>query len=275
MSRILRNICLLILTLIGVQCGSKEKVQTGVANLPPEFNDPYLQSFRNKNIRYAISERLSLTRDPYPDTIDFDQRGNIVRIRRYGGEEKRAYDSNDFLVRRWERSDVTMQYIARYSVHGDTLIQSWRELNSHDWELRGDTTSEPHEVNYFVFDQNGRVIQEFNDGFGPMNYVYSDGKLVRKEIEMRQNNDDNFHLERTTEVTYDSNGEIQKLKLSQLNSRDPERLFYFSKGLLDSCTVTSVREEGSRRVRYRYRYIYIIDPDDNLLSMSKSIKMAK
>jgi hypothetical protein len=253
MNRISRNIAYLILMIVAVQCGSREKVQTGVVFLPPELSDPYLQSFRNKNIKYITSERLGRLKDPYPDTIDFDRRGNIVRIKRYGEEEKRAYDANDFLVRRWQRSDVTVQYIARYSIHGDTLVQSWRELNSRDWDLRGDTITRPHKVKSFVFDRNGRLIHEFIDGSGPMIYIYSKNKLVRKEIEQRRNDENEFSVERTAEFDYDDLGEIKTVKSRLLDGQDSEYLFYFSKGLLDSC---QYRVYQSLEQRYKYQYVY-------------------
>ena len=253
MNRISKNIAYIILTIVALQCGRKEQVQSGVTISPPEFSNPYLQSFRNKNIKHIISERLGPTKDPYPDTIDFDRRGNIVRIKRSGEEEKRAYDANDFLVRRWQTSDVTVQYIARYSVHGDTLVQSWRKLNSRDWHLQGDTTTRPHEINYFVFDRAGRIIQEFIDGSGPLTYVYSKNKLVQKEIEQRRNDEDDFKLVIAAEFDYDDFGNIMTVKSRLLDGQESEYVYYYSKALLDSGHFYVYR---SLEERYRYKYIY-------------------
>lgn len=238
--------------IVAVQC-SGEKAQNGVLILPPEFSDPYFQSFRNKKIKHIISERLDRVRIPHNDTIDFDRRGNVVRIKRYGEEEKRAYDTNDFLVRRWQRSDIAVQYIARYFIHRDTLVQSWRELNSSDWDLQGDTTTTTHDVNSFVFDRNGRIAYEFLDGSGPMIYIYSKNKLVRKEIEQRRNDQDEFNIERAAEFVYDARGDIKTIISRMLDGQDSQHNFYFSNGLLDS---SHYLRSKSIEERYRYRYVY-------------------
>lgn len=226
---------------------------------PPELSDPYLQSFRNKKIKYVISERLEV-KDFYPDTIEFDRQGNIVRIRHtriWGDEERRAYDSSGFLVRRWLRSDVVLQYIARYSIKGDTLVQSWRELKSHDWDLSGDTTSMPREVDHYIFDQKGKLIHGSDeDHGGPIIHIYSNNKLVRKEIEVRINDEDEFHKETTAEYEYDVNGEIQKIKLFN-TLYGSQQVFYFSSGLIDSCHITTTRYDDRPRLeRFGYRYVY-------------------
>ena len=222
--------------------------------MPPEFSDPYLQSFRNKNIKYVISERLE-AKDLYPDTIELDQQGNIVRIRRWGEEERRTYDSNGILLRWWLRSDITLHYIAKYSVHGDTLVQLWRKLNSHVWDLGSDTTTRPYEVNFFVLDKSGRITQSSRDGFGPTIYIYSKNKLVRKEIEIKRNNEDEFHWEKTAEYAYDDNQEIKTMKIILHDGRE-EDIFYFSAGLIDSCKITSYKDYGTFQARYKYRYVY-------------------
>jgi hypothetical protein len=253
MTRVLKNIALAILVLVIVQCGSKDNLKSPVTISPPELSDPYLQSFRNKNIKYIIFERLGRVKDPYPDTIELDHRGNIVRIHRSGEEEKREYDGNDFLIRRWLRSDVTVQYLARYSIHGDTLVQSWREFKSGDWDLRYDTTTRPHDINYFIFGLNGRVTHEFIDGSGPMIYIYSKNKLIRKEIEQRRNDEDEFSLEKAAEFEYDDLEEIKTVKSRLLDGQDSEYRFYFSTGLLDSC---QYRAYQTLEERYKCRYVY-------------------
>ncbi|MGC3945588.1 MAG: hypothetical protein QM762_13895 [Chryseolinea sp.] len=244
------NAFLLVLVIAVLSCNNKQTAANRRTIYPPEFSDPYLEAFRGKNIKFIVSE------PPLSDTIEFDRRGNLVRIKKYGQEEKRAYDSNNFLIRRWIRSDFTKQYTVRYSNHGDTLIQIWRELNSNDWILRNDTTSFPHEVDHFVFDKSGRIIQEFDDGFGPVRYVYSHGKLSRKEAEVRRNNEDEVHLEVIADYAYSTNGQLQRFTLQELDSRDVERRFFFLNGLLDSSSVTSVKGDGIRLQQYRHRYVY-------------------
>jgi hypothetical protein len=252
----LKNSALVILMIVVAQCGSKGDVQI-VTSLPPEFSDPYLQSFRNKNLKYVLSERIIGTKALDPDTIELDRRGNIVRIAGPNGREKRAYDVNNFLVRRRLSSDIVENYIARYSIRGDTLFQSWRELNSNDWNLHGDTTTRPYKFKIFVFNQNGKVIHEFNEQFGLINYIYKKDILSYKEFEIRRDNEEEFHAEKFAEFTYDHNGEIEQIKLlDERLDEGIEKKFFYSTGLLDSSQITYPREYLLRQERYKYRYIY-------------------
>jgi hypothetical protein len=253
MNQIFRNIASAVLLVMVVQCTLKQPDSGEVKILPPEFSDPYLECFRDKNIRLIVFERMGEI-DPRPDTIELDVKGNIVNITGPYERERRAYDSNGFLVKRRIFSDFSVQYIARYLVRGDTLIQAWRECNSRDWNLRGDTTTRPYKVNFFVLDSHGRVTQEFDDGFGPLMYIYSQGKLMHKEIEVSRNNDGEFHWEIIAEYSYYENGEIKSVKAKEGYHRD--HLFYFSKGFLDSSRVTWHTRGGSFQDRYKYRYVY-------------------
>jgi hypothetical protein len=87
-------------------------------------------------------------------------------------------------------------------------------------------------------------MHEFIDGSGPLIHIYSKNKLVRKEIEQRRNDEDEFHVERAAEFDYDDHGEIKQTKSRLLNGRE-EYLYYFSTGLLDSGHITSNQEYGS------------------------------
>ncbi|MFD0998576.1 hypothetical protein ACFQ21_04630 [Ohtaekwangia kribbensis] len=246
-------VALVVLMVVVAQCTVKDKRSNQVTILPPELSDPYLQSFRNKNIRFIVFERIGEI-DPRPDTIELDVHGNVVSITGPYEREKRAYDARDFLVKRMMFSDFSVQYIARYSVRGDTLIQTMRECNSRDWNLHGDTTTRPYKVNFFVLDSEGKVTQEFDDGFGPLMYIYSESKLVRKEIEVSLNSDDEYHWETTAEYNYYENGEIKDIK--EFDRLKKEFLFFFSKGLLDSSRVTRYIQDMASHNRYKYRYIY-------------------
>ncbi|MGC3945589.1 MAG: hypothetical protein QM762_13900 [Chryseolinea sp.] len=190
--------------------------------MPPELSDPYLESFRDKGIKYVISEKLGRATDPFPDTIQLDRLGNVQRIRRYGEEERRAYNDSNFLVRRWLRSDVTVQYDIRYSMLGDTLVQSWRELNSRNWDSHQDTSGRQRDVNLFVFDPAGRIAHEFTDGVGPVDYIYDKNILVRKETLIRRNNEEDFHMETVADFKYDDLGKIKFIRDRKLNGSDSE-----------------------------------------------------
>lgn len=246
-------VALVILTVFIAQCTVKDRSSDQVTILPPELSDPYLQSFRNKNIRFIVFERIGEV-NSRPDTIELDSRGNIISITGPYEREKRAYDSNGFLVKRWIFSDFSVLYIARYTVRGDTLIQTLRECNSRDWNLQGDTTTRLHKVNFFLLDSEGRVTQEFDDGFGPLMYIYSQGKLVRKEMEVSRNNDNEFHWETSAEYNYYENGEIKDIR--EFDRPKKEFLFFFSEGLLDSSRVTRYIQDITSHNRYKYRYVY-------------------
>jgi len=248
---------LIVLIIVGIQCGRRDDTRSEAIVLAPELSDPYFQSFRNKNIKYALLEQIG-PRD-WRDTLEFDRRGNVVRIRRYGEEEKRTYDEKDFLVRRRVMSDIAQHYIARYSIHGDTLVQIWRELKTLDWDLRdGDTaTIWPNIVNFFIFDQNGKVIEEYGESQDASTYVYSKNTLTHKEIEIRRGYEDEFHVERIAEYSYDSKDKIKKIRLHSLHPpEEEEQLIYFSGGVPDSCRVTWKRKTELRQERYKYRYVY-------------------
>jgi hypothetical protein len=164
------------------------------------------------------------------------------------------YDVNGFLIRRLVRSDFAVQSIAQYSVRGDTLVQSWRELKSHDWKLRGDTSTVGRlEVNLFVFNKEGKITHEFSDRHGLVIYIYSKGKLVSKEIEIRRNNEEKFHVEKIAEFKYDKGGQIAQINFNSVNR---EKHFFFSAGLLDSCHVAGHHGSESWIERYKCRYVY-------------------
>lgn len=108
-----KNVALVILMIIVTQCTTKDRARTQVIILPPEMSDPYLQSFRNKNIKFIVLDRIG-ERNPRPDTIELDGWGNVIAITGPYEREKRAYDTNGFLVKRRISSDFSVQYIARY-----------------------------------------------------------------------------------------------------------------------------------------------------------------
>lgn len=89
-------VALVVLMVVVAQCTVKDKRSNQVTILPPELSDPYLQSFRNKNIRFIVFERIGEI-DPRPDTIELDVHGNVVSITGPYEREKRAYDARDFL----------------------------------------------------------------------------------------------------------------------------------------------------------------------------------
>jgi hypothetical protein len=253
MNRIFGFIASAMLMITAVQCSEKQRETTERTITPPELSDPYLQSFRNKNIKFIVLERIG-DKNPRPDTIELDGWGNVINITGPYERENRAYDATGFLVKRRVSSDFSVQYIARYLVRGDTLVQTVREYNSSDWNLQGDTTTRSHKVNFFVLDSQGRVTQEFDDGFGPLMYIYSQGKLMRKEIEVSRNNDEEFHWETIAEYSYYENGEIKSVKAKEGYHR--HHVFYFSKGFLDSSQVTWHTRGGSFQDRYKYWYVY-------------------
>lgn len=253
MKGMVKGLALIVLLVVIIQCTTNDKHNAGRVVFPPEFSDPYLQSFRNKNIKFIVFERIGEI-NPRPDTIELDRKGNVVNITGPYEREKRAYDANGFLVKRRIFSDFSVQYIARYSVRGDTLIQTMRECNSRDWNLQGDTTTRPHKVNFFVIDNDGRVIQEFNDRFGLLMYIYSQGKLVRNENEISLNNTDEFRWETTAKYSYYDNGEIKDVRVQEGYHRD--HIFYFSKGFVDSSLVTWHTRGESFSDRYKYRYVF-------------------
>jgi hypothetical protein len=242
--------------ILGMQCTSSDRARQNANIRPPEMNNPYFQSFRNRGIKYILFEHMPAT-SASPDTIELDQFGNVIKITGPYERENRDYDRNGYLVRRLVRSDFTVHCLARYSAHGDTLIQSWREFESRDWDLRGDTTTKQREVNFFIFDERGRIILESKDGFGPLNYVYSGDKLLSKEVEIKRENDDQFHTIKVAEFTYDAAGDLTKIRYADGEQR--EDIFYYSHGILDSCEQIRKGFMGALRDRYRCRYIYNSD----------------
>lgn len=211
-----------------------------------ERSDPYLEAFRNKNIRYAVVETDS---DFRPDTISFDKLGNVVRIWNPFYREKRGYDSEGFLVRLWHYNDFTTSLVANYSWSGDTVNQSWRAVVPTAWELTQDTSS----VRYgtpirFIVNKAGKILEEKNPSLNEMiKYIYVDNKLARKEGYM-------VHPRGRTKTwiyDYDSSGNIARI--SFFRGDHESEVHYYTKGLLDS---TIVKDPEPYKSIKKFKYIY-------------------
>lgn len=224
-------ICLVAL----LSCSDKRSI------FPIEFNDPYLNSFRGKNIKYVIMERQD--RQSSPDTIELDNAGNIIRIKSWWSTELRSYDSIGFLQRLRHRSDITLNYILRYSLKGDTLQQTWREINSPEWNLDSDTSSTTHHVLFFICDGKGRIATEI-DGESLIKYIYVDDLLVKKATY----NGYPLKLFHGWQYDYDSNFVLKRIVRTFENQE--QEITNFLDGLPYSGN--SVQSGG----QYKYRYVY-------------------
>lgn len=215
--------------------------------LPVEYSDPYFESFRGKAIKYVIVQNVETGLNAIPDTIELDQSGNIIRINSPYFTEKRSYSANNFLERRWHRSDVTANYIVRYSAKRDTLVQCWRTVSPTDWQMGRDTVSSILWKVFLRYNKEGRVIEEHDARLNHLSkYIYQSGKLIRKDVY-------NLHpngYSHSWVYDYDERDRLQRI--TQLADQKELEVFYYSSGLLDS-SITRLR--GSERV-LRYSYIY-------------------
>ena len=217
-------------------CSAKKSI------LPIEFNDPYLNAFRGKNIKYVILERQD--RQSIPDTIELDKAGNIIRIMSWWSKELRSYDSQGFLQRVRQQSDITLNYVLRYSLKGDTLQQTWREINSPDWNLNTDTVSNRDHVILFIYDSKGRIDTEIEYGGSSIKYVYVGDLLVKKARPTRYP----LKFFHGWQYDYDNNSVLKRI-VRTFESQEQE-ITTFSGGLPDSGN--SVESGG----KYKYRYVY-------------------
>jgi hypothetical protein len=213
------------------------------AILPIEFSDPYLNSFRGKDIKYVILERQDWHSNP--DTIELDRVGNIVRIESGASTVRQSYDSLGFLRRKLERSDISSHYLIRYSLKGDTLLQIWREINSSNWNLGTDTSSRWHHVVIFEYDSKGKIATEINGGSDVIKYVYEDDLLVKKEAFTSI-----YPMVYSHAWLYEyDNDSVLKRIIVQWPKERGQDVVFFSGGLPDS---TSSLKSG----QYKYRYVH-------------------
>jgi hypothetical protein len=241
---------------LSVGCGTTDTRSSSDMFLPPpEDSDPFLKSLRGKGIHFVILYQLD-GRDQRNDTIQLDPDGRIIKITGPFDRERREYDSAGFLTRRWVSSDYTIHFSLRYSIRSDSLVEIWREYNSADWHLRGDTTTSFYRSNLYVYDRMQRVIKGPDEGWRQVDYVYIDDRLTLKKAEVQRTGEER-HVEVAAKYTYHNDGEIAKIEITSIDRPGKRNIIYFSNGLPDSCRFIYTSNHGwSSETRYRYRYVF-------------------
>jgi hypothetical protein len=233
--------------------------------LPPEYSDPYLNSFRNKNIHYIVI--YDKGGDTRTDTIELDRKGDIIKTKRFWRTERRAYDSAGFCIRLWQNSDITGNYHLKHSIKEDTLIQWRREYNSDEWAPMTDTSTHAfvyHGTEKFVFDESGRVTFEYWDQPDEMTmnqgrddemirYVYSKDKLIERELYTFQNSKYELSNHGVWRYSYDKKSELSKIETVWGFRYET---YWLSNGLIDSTLEIDKHYSPPSRDGFEYRYIY-------------------
>lgn len=226
----LSGVCLAV-----VNCNDRQPI------LPIEFNDPYLNSFRGKNIKYVIQQNED--QHLYPDTIELDKAGNIIRIKSWFVTELLSYDSIGFLQRKLHVSDIVLNYVIKYSPKGDTLQQTWREINSSDWNLGMDTSSIRHHVVLYIYNSKGRIESEQVYGRNLIKYSYDDDLLVKKDAYTSIHP---MEFSNIYQYEYDTNSVLKRI-VRTYSSQEKEITIFF-----DGLPYSRTTEEGE----YKYQYVY-------------------
>jgi hypothetical protein len=116
----------------------------------------------------------------------FDDGGNVERRKAIWVDERKEFDSLNFIVRSLSKNEQYSNYYISYSFDFEgNLIQTWSSLNHYKWEFAlsdvNQTDSSNHSVKFILAD--GRIVKELDQYHGVYsNYSYEQsGKLTAKK----------------------------------------------------------------------------------------------
>jgi hypothetical protein len=207
---------------------------------PPERIDPYLESLRNKDIRFILG--ISTINVGKVDTIELDREGKIVRLDKLGGSERRSYDACGFLVKRCKFSDFVASYTAKYTIANDTLIRTWGEFADGDCDaVKGDALELSTTI--FILDEKGQIMEEIDRGTGRKHsYRYENGCLIQRVDGDSGDFYDYDHDRKLIKYTRKFHGKI----IEEYNFQD---------GIIESSSIYNF-PDGSLIQQNKYRYLY-------------------
>jgi len=150
--------------------------------------DPYLESFKGKNIRYLVSthyaDSLGVRVDSLIDSIEFNKAGYMIGKKMLGREILMAYDSlgrlNHILTEGETYSNISYAYEFQDSV----MVRYGFEIKHLDWIFdKMDVDSSTQSVMRYRFNSNGQ-IEEQRDQTGEMvvRFSYDGKKLMKREF---------------------------------------------------------------------------------------------
>ncbi|HEY0652121.1 MAG TPA: hypothetical protein VGD65_03295 [Chryseosolibacter sp.] len=214
------------------------------------YPDPYAEAFWNKQIRIMTSY------DPYDssfadpsrvETFFFDKVGDIIQRRAFMTNDTMTYDHKHFLTRRWQRLEAPVNSIITYAKDSTgRLIQVWHNSRARTWNYsREEFSTAEKDTVFFDLDHNGRIVKSFDIEKTTI-YYYSGSKLVRKEIYVKNRNDQPSYV-----TLYHYNKAIEKIEHFTHGILD-ETHYYSRAGLLDS---TDHQFQGKHAIKkYRYEF---------------------
>ncbi|HEY0654991.1 MAG TPA: hypothetical protein VGD65_17760 [Chryseosolibacter sp.] len=214
------------------------------------YPDPYAEAFWNKQIKIMTSY------DPYDssfvdpsrvETLIFDKVGNIIQRRAFMTNDTMTYDDKHFLTRWWQRLEAPVNSIITYAKDSTgRLIQVWHNSRARTWNYtREEFSAAGKDTVVFELDHKGRVVKAV-DVEKTTIYHYSGSKLVRKEIYIKNGNDQPSYV-----TLYHYNIAIKKIEHFTRGILD-ETHYYSRAGLLDS---TVHQFQGKHTIKkYRYEF---------------------
>jgi hypothetical protein len=149
----MKNKLFIIVFFFGGSCGDNSRLAY--------YQDPFLDSFRGRGIKYMLSFDSEDTLNV--DTVTFDSIGGISRLRAYGLKERRAYDSLNFIRRKLQINDIPVNYLFKY--HFDRkgyLIQEWIKIPHLNWSYSNNEIDTIVRTVKYKLDAGGKVIEEID-----------------------------------------------------------------------------------------------------------------
>jgi len=211
------------------------------------YQDPFLDSFRDKGIKYILSYDPDDSLDV--DSAALDSSGNIVRLRSFGLKERRSYDSLHFIKRVLQINDIPSNHWMRYYFDKDgLLVQEWNHIGHLEWSFNKSDIDTVTRLVKFEIDKTGVILSEIDSAANERAvFVYDkDETLIAKQIYSIAPKE----LQANWQFIYDKdNNWLKRIDLN--GSRRTMLSHFYTNGLLDSSVYYH-----DRGPTIKYRYIY-------------------
>ncbi|HEY9005060.1 MAG TPA: hypothetical protein VIM75_02955 [Ohtaekwangia sp.] len=232
-----KNILILLIGLIA-GCVSRDNRSLSY------YQDPFLDSFRDKGIKYILSYDPDDSLDV--DSATLDSSGNIVRLRSFGLKERRSYDSLHFIKRVLQINDIPSNHFMRYYFDKDGfLVQEWNHIQHLRWSFNEADIDTVTRVIKFEIDKTGLIVNEIDKGANEYTqFVYNDDKnLVAKEVYSIVPK----RLRYKWLFLYEKSHKLKRIDLDEGGRSVLSH--YYTDGLLDSSVDN---QNGSYTTKYKY-----------------------
>jgi len=177
----LLSIAILVVLLSLVSCSKKKHIKNTI--------DPYAQSFWGRGIKTMIAKNCldstCLAFDTLVHITHFNTAGDRITEQTSFSIRKLTYDSNHFIIRDWNRTDVLENFVYSYQYDNKTnYILAYRtELNHIKWEFtEKDLLPRLTDTITLQLDNNHNIISERSTSKNKLiaQYFYNDNLLYKK-----------------------------------------------------------------------------------------------